>query len=196
MHSGREKFGTSTARGTAINPLRGLALLTLVSILATAVGCGYALVGRGTNIPEDIARVYVAPFINQTSRGEIEQFITAAVSSELVTRQRFTVVNSEADSDASIAGEITDFRVTPITFDADGRATEYETTIIAKVAFTRRPIAPGEEGETIWSNSRYLFKETYELDASEEFFDQENIALDDTAELFAKTMISDLLEGF
>jgi len=174
------------------------ALQTGVLLLAAGglFGCGYALVGRATNIPADVTKVFVKPFDNQTTRSEIEQFITSAVVSELVTRQRFTIVNGAAGADASISGEITNFRVTPITFDADGRATEYETTILASVAFRRRPIVEGEPGEEIWSNSRYLFKETYEIDASDEFFDQENIALDETAELFAKTMVSDLLEGF
>ena len=170
------------------------ALLALVA-LAT-LGCGYALVGRASNIPEDIQRVYVTPFENRTTRSEIEQFITAEVINELVTRQRFTMVNGTDEADAVIVGVISGFRVTPITFDADGRASEYEATITADVAFRRVPTEPGAEAEVIWANSRYLFRETYELDASDEFFDQENIALDDTAELFAKTMVSDLLEGF
>ena len=177
--------------------LWGLALLLLIAVaMLSSIGCGYALVGRGTNIPDDVAKVFVSPFENQTTRSEIEQFITSAVSNELVTRQRFTIVNTVDSADAIIDGKITTFRATPITFDADGRALEYETTIIASVTFKRAPPSEGEDGEVLWSNSRYLFKETYDLDASDEFFDQENIALDDTAELFAKTMVSDLLEGF
>lgn len=168
----------------------------LVFAALMTLGCGYALVGRATNIPEDVQRVYVTPFENRTTRGEIEQFITSAVINELVTRQRFTMVNGSDQADAVIVGVISGFRVTPITFDAEGRATEYETTITADVAFRREPTEPGTEPEVIWANSRYLFRETYELDASDEFFDQQNLALDDTAELFAKTMVSDLLEGF
>lgn len=172
-----------------------LTVLLIVTVLGS-LGCGYALVGRASNIPEDVQRVYVTPFENRTTRGEIEQFITAAVINELVTRQRFTMVNGIDEADAVVVGVISSFRVTPITFDAEGRASEYETTITADVAFRRVPSEPGAEAEVIWANSRYLFRETYELDASEEFFDQENLALDETAELFAETMVSDLLEGF
>ncbi len=176
--------------------LTKLALFSSVGLMVTVIGCGYALVGRGTNIPADIQSIFVQPFENLTPRGEIEQFITSAVVNELVTRQRFSIGNEAAAADAVLRGEITDFRVTPLTFDANGRATEYETTIIANVRFVRRAPSPDEEGAVLWSNARYLFRETYEIDASDAFFDQENIALDETAVQFAKTIVSDLLEGF
>jgi hypothetical protein len=87
---------------------------------------------------------------------------------------------------------VVSYRATPLTFDADGRADEYEVAVTARVVFRR----VGSE-DALWSNESYLFKENYELEASEEeFFDRENIALEETARRFAETMVSDLLEGF
>ena len=57
-------------------------------------GCGYSLVGRAANIPEDIRRVYVSTFENRTSRSQVEQLLTRAIVDELVTRQRFEVLTS------------------------------------------------------------------------------------------------------
>ena len=165
-------------------------VLALAAVLAT--GCGYALVGRGSNIPEDVRSVYLQAFENQTQRAEVEQFITQAIADELVTRQRFSLVTDPAGADAILRGSVVGFRVTPITFDADGRAEEYEITITAQVAFVRT-----ESDEALWSNDRYLFRENYLVESSEAgFFDRENLAIEETSIRFAESMVTDLLEGF
>lgn len=160
-------------------------------------GCGYTLVGKASNIPEDIRRVFLQPFENQTTRVEVEQFLTQAIADELVTRPRFELVATEGEADAVIRGSVTAFRAAPITFTSDGRAQEYELAIIADVSFQRIPSATGEDGEVIWANDRYQFKESYEVESADsDFFDRENLAIEDSAERFADTMVTDLLEGF
>jgi outer membrane lipopolysaccharide assembly protein LptE/RlpB len=156
-------------------------------------GCGYALVGRGSTIPEDVRSVYLAPFENRTQRAELEQFITQAIADELVTRRRFSIQSSpEAAVDAVLSGAVTSFVVTPITFDSAGRATEYEITILAQVSF-KRP----EAEEAIWANDRYQFRENYEVETDVAgFFDRENLAIEETAKKFAESVVTDLLEGF
>lgn len=174
-------------------PLTALALL-----LAAVSGCGYSLVGRASNIPDDIRRVYVESLDNQTNRSQVEQFLTRAIADEMVTRQRFAVVAGAAEADAVLSGTVTAFAVTPVTFDAQGRATEYEIVITARMAFKRRDDDEDPENDpVIWSNDRYVFREAYDLEVSEEaYFDQEDEAIQDASERFAETMVSDLLEGF
>jgi hypothetical protein len=49
----------------------------------------------------------------------------------------------------------------------------------------------------IWSNDRYQFRETYEVDAAAvDFFDRENLAIEETSKKFAESVITDLREGF
>lgn len=170
-------------------PIPVLALLPALLL----AGCGYALVGRGSNIPESVQEVYIQAFDNETSRTQAEQFITEAIADEMVTRQRFTVVANRAGADATLSGAVIGFGVTPVSFDGQGRATEYEISITARVAFTRT----GGEGEVLWSNDRYLFRENYPVEVSEaEYFDREDLALEEASRRFAETMVSDLLEGF
>ncbi len=175
-------------------------LVVVATTLATGLalsGCGYTLVGRASNIPEDIGRVFLQPFENRTTRIEVEQFLTQAIADELVTRARFELVATEGEADAVIRGSVTSFRVAPITFTSDGRAQEYELAIIADVSFRRVSSPTEEEGEVIWANDRYQFKESYEVESADsDFFDRENIAIEDSAERFADTMVTDLLEGF
>lgn len=166
--------------------------LTLTALTLTAGGCGYALAGRGGNIPEEVQDVYLAPFENQTQRSQVEQFVTQAIATELVKRRRFSIVNSAESADAQLTGTVTAFGVTPVSFDNDGRATEYEISITAAVEFRRL-----DTDEVLWSNSRYLFRENYPVDdTSTSYFDRENDAIEEAAERFADIMVSDLLVGF
>jgi hypothetical protein len=172
----------------------GVALATAaVALLGVfAVGCGYALVGQASSLPPDIATIFIAPLDNETNRAQVEQFLTDSITDEMLTRRRYTVVRSSGEADAQLLGAITGFRVTPITFDDEGLASEYEITITADVRFERV-----ESEEVIWGNDNYLFRETYEVDPSEaSFFDRENVAIQESTIRFAETIITDLLEGF
>ncbi len=172
-----------------------LALTGLTAILCG--GCGYTLAGRASNLPEDVRRIYVETLENETPRAEVEQILTQAISDELVTRRRFNIVNSAGDADAILRGKVLSFSVRPLTFDDDGLATNFEIAITAEMIFRRHPTLDGEEGEVLWSNSRYVFREDYPLEEeSVPYFDRENLAIEETSTRFAETMVTDLLEGF
>lgn len=168
------------------------ARLLLVLLAAAPLACGYALVGKGSNLPPEIKKVYLKAFENSTERVRVDQILTQAVADELVNRQRFEVVSSDVGADAELEGTVVGFEVTPVTFDADRRATEYEIAITAKVQL--RQFSPDR---VLWKNDRYQFRNSYPLDASElGFLDRETPAIEATAKKFAETMVSDLLEGF
>jgi outer membrane lipopolysaccharide assembly protein LptE/RlpB len=175
----------------------GLVRLVAALLVLPIVGCGYALVGKGSNLPPDIESIYVVAFENRTTRAQVEQLITQAITSEFVTRQRYRLADSADEADAVLEGAITRFATVPLTFDGQGRAEEYELNITASVVFRRAGERADPDSGILWSNDRYLFKEVYDLSGDEStFFDRENIAMEEAAEEFAKTMVSDLLEGF
>jgi outer membrane lipopolysaccharide assembly protein LptE/RlpB len=181
----------ATARSAA---RASILLAGLLAVPLLAGGCGYALVGQASNVPDDVRRVYVAPLENRTPRSQADQFVTRAIADEMVTRQRFTVVSSESEADAVLSGAVNSFGVTPVAFDDQGRATEYEISITTAVEFKR---LGGEEDEVIWKNDRYLFRENYPVEVTgTDYLDRENQAIEDAAEKFAETMVSDLLQGF
>lgn len=173
--------------------MRRAFLIPLLLALVVTSGCGYALVGRAANLPEDVREVWVQPLQNRTPRAQVDQFLTRALADELVTRKRFSVLNSPEGADALLRGAVTAFGVTPVSFDEDGRATEYEISITASMELKR----PGEEGEVLWSNDRYIFRQSYPVETGDlEYFDREDLALEEAAGRFAETMVTDLLEGF
>jgi outer membrane lipopolysaccharide assembly protein LptE/RlpB len=170
-----------------------LARIASVVSMAALSGCGYALVGRATSVPDDVKSVYLKTFENRTQRTQLDQILTRAVADELVTRRRFEVVATAAAATAEIRGAVLAFDVNPVSLDPQGRATEYEIIITAQVRFVRL-----DEAQTvIWASDRYQFRHSYPVDASRaQYFDRENLALEDVSEDFAETMVSDLLEGF
>jgi outer membrane lipopolysaccharide assembly protein LptE/RlpB len=171
--------------GAVLLEILGVALLVLS-------GCGYALVGRGSNLPADIKNVYIRPLENRTPRSQVEQALTRAIAEELVQRQRFAVLGGPEGADAELSGAVISYGATPVTFDQSGRATEYEIALTAQIAFKRI----GQD-QPIWSNDRYTFRETYPIEATNEsYVDLEDDAIERAAERFAETMVSDLLEGF
>lgn len=164
----------------------------LGAFLFVLSGCGYALVGRGSNLPADIKNVYIRPLENRTPRSQVEQALTRAIAEEMVQRQRFAVLGGPEGADAELSGAVVSYGATPVTFDQSGRATEYEISLTAQIAFKRI----GQD-QPIWSNDRYTFRETYPIEASNEnYVDLEDDAIERAAERFAETMVSDLLEGF
>ncbi|MEM9292436.1 MAG: LptE family protein [Acidobacteriota bacterium] len=178
-----------------------LLLLCVAPLVLTALsstGCGYALVGRAANIPADVTTLYVQPFENRTPRSQVDQFVTGAVVDELLARRRFEVLTRSSDgADAEIRGEIINYRALPVGFDGEGRATEYEISLVARVVFQRTTAEEDEEPEVLWRNDRYQFRQPYEVEPSDlGYFDREDEALEEVSERFAETMVADLLEGF
>ena len=100
---------------------RAMPAALLLALTLALLGCGYALVGKGSNIPEDVKSVYLQPLQNRTARQQVEQELTQAIAQELVTRQRFAVVGNAAEATAEITGAVTGFGVVPVTFDNTGR---------------------------------------------------------------------------
>lgn len=166
---------------------------TAVIVLGLWIGgCGYALVGRSTNLPEDLHTVYIGTLRNETQRLEVDQILTAAIIDEMVTRRRLEVVSSRSGADSEISGAVTGLGVLPVAFDTEGRATEYQVTISAKMLFVRL-----DTGEELWRRDLYQFRETYPVDESEStFFDRETLALGRVSGTFAETLVTDLMEGF
>lgn len=172
------------------------ALSVLMAAVMTA-GCGYTLVGRASNLPEDIKKVYIEPLQNGTTRPQVEQILTQAISDELLTRRRFEVVNTAEDADAILRGSVDRFGVRALTFNSQGLVDRFEISITANMKFQRATASGGDEPEIVWENARYVFREDYPVeDEGGVYFDRENIAIEETAERFAETLLTDLLEGF
>ena len=169
----------------------GLLVALLTMSVGSAEGCGYALVGTGSFLPEYIQTVAIPTFANTTSRFEVEVRITDAVTREFVSRGNFTMVADSQNADAELTGTITSFTVSPIGL-ANEEATNFLVQIRAQVNF--RDLV---QNRVLYSNSSFFFRQEFEIEQDPNaFFDVSNVAVDEIANEFARTVVSSILEGF
>ena len=119
-----------------------------------------------------------------------------AIADEVVLRGRFDLAGNPDDgAHAVLTGKITNFIVTPVRFDAQGLAEEYEVSIMANMEFVRTDASE----EVLWRNPNYIFRTNYELDEQIDptsFFDREVLAIEAVSVFFAQTLLTDLMTGF
>lgn len=174
-------------RQTVISSCLVLAALSLL-------GCGYGLIGRTSNLPEDINSVFVQTLENQTTRQQINLFLTDAIVQEFVTRRRFEVAGSAGAADAVLSGSLTAYIVRPVEFNEEGRASRYEFTIRANMQFKR---VGGED--ILWARDSYVYRGDFELELDEgqgTVIDNEDPTIQLVSREFAQTLVIDMLEGF
>ena len=178
--------------------LFGTAALALA--LSPLSGCGYALAGRGSFLPEYIRTIGVPLLVNNTSVFDVEQALTQRVREQFISRGRYKVVPDSTDADALLTGELTNVSASPSGFDDQGRATRYVVVVVVKAEF--RDL---RQNRVLWENAALTFREEYDLatfvsggtvaDASA-FFGSGSNALERLSADFAKTVVSSILEAF
>lgn len=169
-------------------------LLIAASILAgQSVGCGYALVGYGSFLPDHVKTIGVPTFKNKTRKFRLEQVFTSHVISELITRGNFEVVSDEIGVDAVLIGEISSYYAIPTSFSEPGQATSYEVFVRVKVA-----LADLVDNRILYENKYFEFSDSYDFpdDANTNFSPRETETLEELAEDFAESLVTAVLEGF
>ena len=176
-------------RGLTVSGYRlaGAALMLLL------VGCGYNLVGKGSYLDPTIHTIEVPAFVNRTTRVELEQRVTQAVADEFVSRGRLRLVTDPKGADAILRGSIDSFGINPVAFNPQGRATQYQISITAKIEL----VDHRNEDKVLWKNDQYRFTENYQVDVTTgDTFDQETRAIREIAVRFAESLVANLLENF
>ena len=160
--------------------------------LALAGGCGYSLVGQGSSLPENIKVVEFTTLENLTQRVGLEQRLSGEIARELASRGRFRVQATAAGADAVLSGAVLAFNLFPVAFDSQGRATDYQVQITARVSLKALP-----DETPIWENPAFTFRDNYQFNATAAtYVDRENEAIDRVADRFAQSLVTSMLEGF
>ncbi len=179
-----------------------LCLFLLIPVLVTVIGgCGYKLSGFGNQIPDHVRTVIIPEFDNQTTRIEVEEFVTYTVKEEFIRRSNLQVVNAQADADALLEGKIMSFMVTPESISADGSANLYRLRIVLRVRFIDLT-----SDEIIYEGNNISYTDTYDIDSigadgeididTDDFFSQETEKLQQISEDFAESVVTTILENF
>ena len=170
--------------------MKRVVLLLLVLLLA---GCGYHTAGHAVQLPENVKTIAVPAFVNQTTTYRIEQMLTASVVREFTTRTHYHILNSADEAaDATLRGSVLSTSASPLTYNsATGQASSVLVVVSMKVSLTDR------DGKVLYQNPSYVFREQYEVSQDlASFFEEDTPAFRRLSQDFARTLVSNILEGF
>ena len=179
-------------RAACLPALSQLAPFLLVFSFLNA-GCGYHTAGHVAQLPENVKTIAVPAFKNETLTYRIEQMLTASVVREFTTRTHYRIVNDPgADADATLRGTVLSTAASPLTYNtATGQAASVLVVVSMKVSLTDR------NGKVLYQNPAYLFREQYEVSQDlTSFFEEDSPAFRRLSQDFARTLVSNILEGF
>jgi outer membrane lipopolysaccharide assembly protein LptE/RlpB len=174
---------------------RLLAPLAAVMVLITS-GCGYALAGRGSFLPDYIRVVGIPAFENKTSEFDIDRVLTEAVRAEFAGRGRYVVQPDANNVDAILTGIITSVKVAATSFTTDSQASRQEVIVTASFEF--RDL---RENKVLWSSPALVYREQYDVATAgagdvAAFFGQNQSALQRLAQNFSRSVVTSILEAF
>jgi len=168
---------------------RALAVLVvpLVAVL-TLGGCGYSL---RASMPAGIKTVHVPVLENKTAEPGIEDFITSALTQAVVgTGAR--IAASAADADASLEGQIVEYRLISLSFDSSANVTSYR--LIIALALTFKDL---RQNKVIWKQDRVEERADFVVSGQvTQTLAREQVAVQRAAVDVARAIVSFAFEGF
>jgi outer membrane lipopolysaccharide assembly protein LptE/RlpB len=168
-------------------------VFALMTIALTMSACGYHTAGHAVQLPDTVKTIAVPAFKNETLTYRIEQMLTASVVREFTTRTHYRILNDASeDADATLRGTVLSTTASPLTYDtATGRAASVLVVVSMKVTLIDR------DGKVLYQNPAYLFREQYEVSQDlASFFEEDSPAFRRLSQDFARTLVSNILEGF
>jgi outer membrane lipopolysaccharide assembly protein LptE/RlpB len=162
-------------------------------LAAASAGCGYHTAGHAVQLPENVKTIAVPAFTNATKTYRVEQLLTASVVREFTTRTHYHILNETGEAaDATLRGTVLSTSASPLTYNsATGQAASVLVVVSMKVSLTDR------KGNVLYQNPAYLFREQYEVSQDlASFFEEDSPAIRRLSQDFARTLVSNILEGF
>ena len=171
----------------------------VLSIIVFSAGCGYALAGRGSFLPDYIETIGIPMFENETTAFEVEQLLTQQVRQEFIGRGQYRVVAETSDVDAVLEGTIRNISIQPASFTAKQQVSRYVLTLTVQIEFRDMTT-----NDVLWENPALVFRDEYEvasggsgdLQSVSAFFGQRSNAVERIGSAFAETVVSSILEAF
>ena len=132
------------------------AVMALVLSMLSS-GCGYALAGHGSFLPDYIRTIGVPSFTNTTSYFDIGQILTDKVRAEFIGRGHYQIEPEAAGADAVLTGTINAISIVPTAFSAQQQASRYTITVIANIE-----LRDAQKNAVLWSNPSLTVREEYD----------------------------------
>jgi outer membrane lipopolysaccharide assembly protein LptE/RlpB len=120
--------------------------LAVILVLALIAGCGYSL---RPSLPGNIKTVHIPTLQNRTQEPGIEDFITQALTTAVVTSGVARIAKDAEQADAVLDGAIVEYTLTSLAFDRTANVTQYRLQIALALTLKDR-----RNGEVVWKQDR------------------------------------------
>lgn len=172
-----------------IRHLRSTALLA-VSLMLTS--CGYQVGSQGNLLPKDLRTIAVVPWGNATSQYKLSTFMAEAISRELISRTRYSVVSDPKTADATISGSIANMFTSASVYDpVSGRGTGAQIMVQVQIRLI------GKDGKVLFFRPNLEFRDRYEIAVDpRQYIDESQATMERISKDMARTVVSAILESF
>lgn len=130
------------------------ALLGAIFACIACAGCGYGFAASGANLPKDAKTIYIPRFTNMTRETGINDTFMRYLDDEVASHDRLRIVDSAADADLELSGEIVTFTPLPTSFNSVLEPTIYNENMTVKAS-----LKDLRKRKIIWSGHGFSYTE-------------------------------------
>lgn len=163
-----------------------------VAVLVLALtGCGYHVSGTANALPAEVHTIAVMPWANASNQYKLSDYITEAVTRELITRTRYKVVADPAMADAVLSGSIANLISGATVSDPIKGATGAQMVAYIQVKLVDK------SGKVLFERPNVEYRERYEISVDpKQYFDESQSAAQRLSRDVGHSIVSAILEAF
>jgi hypothetical protein len=154
-------------------------------------GCGYTVAGSANVLPTEVHTIAVLPWNNVSTQYKLSDYIAEAVTRELITRTRYTVIADPAKADAVLSGAVANMYSGATVSDPIKGATGAQLVVQIQVKLLDK------DGKVLFERPNVEFRERYEISVDpKQYFDESQVAVQRLSKDVGRTIVSAILESF
>jgi outer membrane lipopolysaccharide assembly protein LptE/RlpB len=156
----------------------------------TLAGCGYRVAGTAALLP-GVYTIAVTPWTNASIQYKLSDHLADAVSRELITRTRYSVVADPAKADAVLSGSVANMLSSASVVDPQtGRSTAGQLVVYLQVKMIDK------NGKVLFNQPNLQFRERYEISINPtQYFDESQPAMQRLSRDVAREVVAAIIEN-
>ena len=164
----------------------------IASLMFLLANCGYHVAGNANLLPTEIHTIAITPFRNSSIQYKLSDYLTEAVSREMLSRTRYKIVADPAQADAVLSGAVANIFSSAVVADpVTGRSSGAQIVVLIQAKITDK------SGKVLFDLPNREFRERYEISVSpQQYFDESPAAQQRLSRDVGRDLVSAILDNF
>lgn len=160
--------------------------------LIALTGCGYQVADKANLLPTEIHTIAITPWSNGSIQYKLSDYLTEALTREMISRTKYRIVANPAQADAVLSGSVANMFNSAIVADpVTGRSSGAQLVVLIQAKLTDK------SGKVLFQRPNIEFRERYEISVNpQQYFDESQAGLQRLSRDVARTVVSAILEDF